>query len=228
MELSSNGPPGHPGGALLTRTRPRSPATDGQVAIGSLVAAAMVDPHTARDLLFIRLHPVVRRYCDRKMATSVRRFVDGEDITQEVLAAVHALLPGYQGPPERFLPMVYRIASNKVADHFRHLGRDQSNPTDDLPAGASEEPGPAESACAGETLRELGELVNRLSELQRRVVVLRVLAGLTSRETGAIIGATPEAVRVTQHRALQRLRTWLAETAQDHAQDRVSGSLRES
>ncbi|WP_424190563.1 sigma-70 family RNA polymerase sigma factor [Actinokineospora sp. G85] len=179
--------------------------------------AARIDPHAARDLLFSRLHPVVRRYCDRKMAMSVRRYVDGEDIAQEVLAAVHTLLPGYQGPPERFLPMVYRIASNKVADHFRHLGRDQSNPTDDLPAGASEEPGPAESACAGETLRELSELVSRLSDHQRQVVVLRVIGGLTSRETGAIIGATPEAVRVTQHRALHRLRTWLAENAQDPA-----------
>jgi RNA polymerase sigma-70 factor (ECF subfamily) len=41
---------------------------------------------------------------------------------------------------------------------------------------------------------------------QREVLRLRVVVGLSAEEAAAILGATPELVRVTQHRALNRLR----------------------
>jgi len=38
------------------------------------------------------------------------------------------------------------------------------------------------------------------------VLVLRIAVGLTAEETAKQLGSTPGAVRVTQHRALDRLR----------------------
>jgi len=53
---------------------------------------------------------------------------------------------------------------------------------------------------------DLGINFDVLSEDQRKVLALRVGAGLSAEETAEIIGSTPGAVRVAQHRALVRLR----------------------
>jgi RNA polymerase sigma-70 factor (ECF subfamily) len=45
-----------------------------------------------------------------------------------------------------------------------------------------------------------------LTDRQREVLRLRVVVGLSADEAAAILGATPELVRITQHRALNRLR----------------------
>lgn len=49
-----------------------------------------------------------------------------------------------------------------------------------------------------------------LPERTRRVLLLRVLVGLSAQETGRMTGMTEVAVRTTQHRALKRLRRDLA------------------
>jgi len=57
-------------------------------------------------------------------------------------------------------------------------------------------------------------LLARLPDAQREVVLLRVAAGLSAEEAGAVLGMSPGAVRVAQHRALTKLRALaLAESA---------------
>ena len=51
-----------------------------------------------------------------------------------------------------------------------------------------------------------GKLLANLPENQRELLVLRVAVGLTAEETGQMLGMSPGAVRVAQHRALSRLR----------------------
>ncbi|HUW16406.1 MAG TPA: sigma factor-like helix-turn-helix DNA-binding protein, partial [Actinomycetes bacterium] len=45
----------------------------------------------------------------------------------------------------------------------------------------------------------------------RELLLLRVAVGLSAEETGRALGMTPGAVRVAQHRALSRLRLFMAE-----------------
>ncbi len=54
--------------------------------------------------------------------------------------------------------------------------------------------------------RRIDELLALLPPRQRDVVTLRVVLGLSAEETGLVLGMTPSAVRVAQHRALTRLR----------------------
>jgi RNA polymerase sigma-70 factor (ECF subfamily) len=49
-------------------------------------------------------------------------------------------------------------------------------------------------------------LLARLPAGQRRLLLLRVVTGLSAEETGYVLDMTPGAVRVAQHRALARLR----------------------
>jgi len=53
--------------------------------------------------------------------------------------------------------------------------------------------------------------LERLPSNLRELLLLRVAVGLSAEETGRALGMTPGAVRVAQHRALARLRTYAAE-----------------
>ena len=54
-------------------------------------------------------------------------------------------------------------------------------------------------------------LLAQLPAQQHRLLVLRVLTGMSAEETGEALGMSPGAVRVAQHRALARLRAIVAE-----------------
>jgi DNA-directed RNA polymerase specialized sigma24 family protein len=53
-------------------------------------------------------------------------------------------------------------------------------------------------------------LLESVSERQREILHLRVVVGLSVEETAEAVGSTPGAVRVAQHRALNRLRAVLS------------------
>ena len=64
------------------------------------------------------------------------------------------------------------------------------------------------------SLSDLTALLERLPPRMAQVVRLRA-EGLSAEDVGEIVGLTANAVRVTQHRALARLRRLVAESA-DH------------
>ena len=71
--------------------------------------------------------------------------------------------------------------------------------------------GPAKNVDA----RLARALLASLPAAQRRLLLLRVVAGLSAEDTGYVLDMSPGAVRVAQHRALVRLRTLAAH--EDHA-----------
>src|SRR5690606_41567160 len=79
-------------------------------------------------------------------------------------------------------------------------------PTGPVPEPADESHGPEESAVRIVEAAQARELLSTLPDQQRRLLSLRVIAGLSADETGHALGMSPGAVRVAQHRALARLR----------------------
>jgi len=154
------------------------------------------------DEIVRRFRPSVYRYCrahlpDRETA---------EDVTQEVMMAVVRGLPALRGGDSRLRAYVFGIATRQVALSYRSAYRRRETPFDEVPDGAEPAAGPEALAELGETRSELVELLARLSDLQRQVVLLRVAAELSTEETGDVLGLSPGAVRVAQHRALIALR----------------------
>jgi RNA polymerase sigma-70 factor, ECF subfamily len=119
--------------------------------------------------------------------------------------AVLSALPRYQDMGRPFASFVFGIASHKVADAMRSAAR-MAIPTEDLPDGPDDRPGPEETAVAGIEAERARALLARLPMHQRELLVLRVLSGMTAEETGHALGMSAGAVRVAQHRALARLR----------------------
>jgi RNA polymerase sigma-70 factor (ECF subfamily) len=129
-----------------------------------------------------------------------------DDVAQDVCMAVVSALPNYQLKGLSFRAFVYGIAAHKVTDAFRAIGRNRAEPVADLPDGPVTVDGPENRLLAAEMSARLGALLGQLTPRQREVLVLRLAVGLSAEETAQAVRSTPGAVRVTQHRALGRLR----------------------
>ena len=159
----------------------------------------------ALERLLEAIRPMVVQYCRARIGPGTLGGQSAEDIAQDTLLAVCGALERWQ-PDRRVMSFVYGIASNKIVDAYRAAGRDRSVPTDTLPEGVEVRDGPEQTAVLASQVRELHALLDQLPDHQREVLVLRVALGLSAVETAEAVGVTPGAVRVTQHRALARLR----------------------
>jgi RNA polymerase sigma-70 factor, ECF subfamily len=174
-----------------------------------LVAEAVAGEPRAKDRLLTAIHPLVLRYCRGRLGRQETVIGSADDIAQEVCLAVVNALPGYTIRGLSFRAFVYGIAAHKVTDAFRAIGRNRSEPMAELPDTAVTHDGPEQRLLAGELAERLGGMLHRLTPRQREVLILRIVAGLSAEEVAHIVGSTPGAVRVTQRRALDRIRAMM-------------------
>ncbi|WP_026127108.1 sigma-70 family RNA polymerase sigma factor [Nocardiopsis xinjiangensis] len=160
----------------------------------------------AMDSLLREVRPMVVRYCRARLARVSGLAHYSDDVAQEVCVALLSALPRYEDRGRPFASFVYGIAAHKVADTLRVAGRVETVPTDTLPERADDGPGPEEAAVRVIEAQKARELLDELPEQQRRLLVMRVIVGLTADETGHVLGMSAGAVRVAQHRAIARLR----------------------
>jgi RNA polymerase sigma-70 factor, ECF subfamily len=175
-----------------------------------LVVMAMAGDRDAAGRILAIVRPFVVRYCRARLGTTAS-VVSADDVAQDVCVAVWKALPAYRRQGRPFLAFVHGIAANKVIDAHRSVARARSIPVTDVPDSTDIADGPEQRALRGELSGELGRLLGRLPDRQREILVLRVVVGLSAEETAEVVGSTPGAVRVAQHRALARLRRFLLE-----------------
>ena len=187
-----------------------SEADDERDDLQALSARAVVGDVVATERLLGIVHRLVRRYCRARLSRFPGAEHAADDVAQEVCIAVISALPRYRDEGRPFEAFIYRIAANKVADAQRASYR-SAVPYAELPDQVETADGPEEAAMRGADAQRARELLSALPETLRELLVLRVAVGLSAEETGRALGMTAGAVRVAQHRAVQRLRA-LAET----------------
>lgn len=156
------------------------------------------------------LRPMIVRYCRARLGRVSGQYHIADDVAQEVCIAVLGALPRYRDMGRPFASFVFGIASHKIADALRSAIR-AAVPTEDLPDGPDERPGPEETVVRHIEAERARSLLNRLPSHQRELVLLRVVGGLSAEETGNVLGMSAGAVRVAQHRAIARLRAMASE-----------------
>ncbi len=171
-----------------------------------LVPAAVAGDKQACDLLLAEIQPLVQRYCRGRLGRGESVIGSADDVAQDVCLAVISALPHYQIKGLSFRAFVYGIAAHKVTDAFRAIGRNRADPVAEMPDSPILSDGPEQRLLAAELAERLGHLLHKLTPRQREVLVLRIAVGLSAEEAAQVVGSTPGAVRVTQHRALNRLR----------------------
>jgi RNA polymerase sigma-70 factor, ECF subfamily len=180
--------------------------------LNELARLASTGDTGALDRFLERIRPTVVQYCRARIGNGMLGPQSAEDVAQDALVAVCGALERWQ-PEKRVMAFVYGIASNKVVDAYRAAGRDRSVPTEGVPDSPDPNPGPEQSAVLSSEVEELRTLLGKLPEHYREVLVLRLALGLSAVETANAVGSTSGAVRVTQHRALARLRDLIAQRA---------------
>jgi RNA polymerase sigma-70 factor (ECF subfamily) len=171
----------------------------------ALVVVALSGDRSAMEGLLSAVHRMVYRYCRARLNRLTGPEQAAEDVAQEVCIAVLTALPRYRDEGKPFEAFVYRIAANKIADAQR-VGVRSPVPSDDLPEVIDLSVGPEGTAIQEDDARRARDLLDTLPDNLRELVTLRVAVGMSAEETGRALGMTPGAVRVAQHRAMQKLR----------------------
>lgn len=149
-----------------------------------------------------------------RYAESIFRFLyvrlsnrlDAEDLTAEVFMRVYRSLSGYREQGTPFLAYLFRIARNALIDHYRSSSRSGEKVSIDDSIIQDLHPDAGEAAMTSLEHQEVREVLDQLRDDYRTVLVLRFLSELTPDETAQVMGRSPGAIRVLQHRALTALR----------------------
>ena len=188
--------------------------SDKEQELADLVPHAVDGSRRALQEVLRIIHPQVLRYCRARIGGG--RQPTAEDVAQEICLAVATSIGSYEDKGRPFMAYVYGIAFNKVTDAHRAMGRDKSTPTEEIPEDSANEATPEEWALEADGSNRMRALLDMLSDKAKNIVILRVFNGLSAEETAEIVGSTPGAVRVAQHRALAQLRKTL-QAAQETA-----------
>jgi RNA polymerase sigma-70 factor (ECF subfamily) len=135
--------------------------------------------------------------------------LDAEDLTEEVFLRAWQALPGYHMRGVPFSGFLFRVARNALYDHYRRARKRAGDPGLDPDLLDDLQPDPNQSVSAHLERRELRQVLGKLREDYRTVLVLRFLVGLSPEETAQAMERSPGAVRVLQHRALRAVRKLL-------------------
>jgi RNA polymerase sigma-70 factor (ECF subfamily) len=158
---------------------------------------------------FGRLYELYADRVFRFLFAHVDNRFDAEDLTEDVFLRVWRSLPNYREQGVPFLAFLFRIARNALIDHYRRSNPVKGQVSIEDISLQDHNPGPSESAVFSFEREELRLTLEQLREDYRTVLVLRFLSELSPEETAQVMGRSPGAVRVLQHRALAALRSML-------------------
>ena len=195
---------------LVTRWKAAPP--DGGPALSaqeeaSLIARAKEGDGNAVGQLYRRYAPMIYGY----LASRVGDSAVADDLTSEVFLRALEGLPQFEYRGIPISAWLYRIAHDRMADHFRRQARRPTLPLEDdlLPA----EGGVDQEVEARLGTEQLGKAMERLTAEQHQVILLRFVAGLKLKEIAYVMDKSTDAIKMLQLRALTRLRQLVAQTS---------------
>lgn len=136
---------------------------------------------------------------------------DVEDVTSDVFVAVLTGLDRFVGAEAQLRSWVFTIAHHRAADAARRSARRPAEAPYEVTDDPRTAPSAETAALAGMVGGSLEAMLSVLTEDQREVLLLRVVAGLSVDEAATVMGRRPGAVKALQHRALSALRDVIRE-----------------
>jgi RNA polymerase sigma-70 factor (ECF subfamily) len=193
--------PRAPNRSLSTMDQPVAAATD-----EALMLAWARGDAGAFDTLYARHRGPLFRF----LAAQLRDRPLAEELYQDVWQRVIAARQGWR-PEAAFATWLYRIAHNRLNDHWRAQRHRPPAPADaDLRVAALADPDdPERLAHRDEARATLQRALDELPEDQREAVLLRLQQELSLEEIGRITGVGRETVKSRLRYALDKLRARL-------------------
>lgn len=180
----------------------------------SLMLAYRAGDAGAFDLLYTRHRGGLYRFLLRQCGAAAI----AEELFQEVWMSVVRARKTYEAQA-RFATYLYRIAHNRLVDHFRRsahrpsvageIGEDDDDPEDALPADPREQP--EARLHTKMQIERFQALLASLPPEQREAFVMREEAGLSIEEIAAATGVNAETAKSRLRYAIAKLRRGLEE-----------------
>ncbi|MDR7136235.1 RNA polymerase sigma-70 factor (ECF subfamily) [Lysobacter niastensis] len=163
---------------------------------------------SAFEMLYARHRGPLYRFLLRQLRDNALADEFFQDVWQRVIAARH----GWK-PEAAFSTWLYRIAHNRLNDHWRGLKHRPPAPEDgdERAARVPDPTTPERELSEFEQRRRLQRAIEELPEDQREAVLLRLEQELSLDEIGAITGVGRETVKSRLRYALDKLRARLSE-----------------
>lgn len=201
-----NGPVEQPDDLRSGRTTGNAsevPGDGGDPAVeATIVGAARSGDPDAWERLYRRVRPRLGAYLSRRVGHE-----QAEDAVSETMARAVAGLDRMTLGPAGFDGWLFGIARRVAADHHRRAGRRRRQ---DTAARSVSDPTAGDAAAEGLVVlddhAEMRRAFSTLSDSDREVLELRVVAGLSADEVAGALGKRAGAVRTAQSRALANLR----------------------
>src|SRR5436189_3974286 len=184
------------------------------------------DAHAA-DALLVRHRNRLRKMVSCRMDPRLAARVSPSDVVQETLITAARDLDSYaKARPMPFYPWLRRLAWNRLMDlQRRHLYRkkravgreEQATPMTDQSLYelakrlVGHGPSPSRAAQNRETRERLRAALDELEPTQRELLLLKYVEDMTLAEAAAVLEITVDAAKMRHLRAVQRLRTLLAD-----------------
>jgi RNA polymerase sigma factor (sigma-70 family) len=186
-------------GSTLGRLAP-APNSSSVAPLAPLVTAAKAGCAASFERIYRQLAGQVASYLRWHRAS------DPDGLTNDVFAQVHRNLAGFEGDEHGFRSWLFTIAHHRMIDDRRRASRQPQFQGD---AGVDESLGCGdveEDAFAAMARDRVLDLLAVLSQDQREVVLLRIVADLSVEEVAGMLGKSEGAIKALQHRAIAALR----------------------
>lgn len=132
---------------------------------------------------------------------------DSEDISESVFVSCFEHIKEYEEKGLPFEAWVYRIARNKIIDHYRK--RKPKVSLDSIQEMEDVHDGPEEKTDRSLTAEFIMKTLRRLPEAYQEIIILTYIEERGNSEISMMLDKPVAHVRVLQSRALQKLRTIL-------------------
>jgi RNA polymerase sigma-70 factor (ECF subfamily) len=165
-----------------------------------------------RTVAFEQLYARHRTRLYRFLLRQLRDGALADDVFQDVWQRVIAARAGWT-PDASFASWLYRIAHNRIADHWRAQQYRPPAPenADERTARIPDPDTPERTLSEFEQRRGMQLALDDLPDEQREVIMLRLEQELTLEEIGAITGVGRETVKSRLRYAMDKLRARLGE-----------------
>ena len=160
-------------------------------------------------ILYERYYDRIFRYVSFKTSS----FVESEDITAEVFVKMIQSIQSFRWQGYQFSSWIFKIAHNLVVDYYRKKSRGTDVPLEEassLHDESSLNPEDVEHVVdINLRMQSIQAGLRELTDLQKEVIRLRFVAGLSIAETASVVDKKENAVKALQHSGLKKLKKLL-------------------
>jgi len=175
-----------------------------EVEIKQLITRAKAGDNEAFGLIYNEYLTPIYRYIYFRIGDKAL----ADDLTQDVFIKVFSSLDRIVISDKSLLTYFYTIARNLLIDNYRK----KKIPTiaeEDAENKLIEEGNPEKQTILLEDIKILKDALQKISENEADVLILKFIDDYSNKEIGQIIGKSEEAVRQLQSRGLKSLRQFI-------------------